>query len=806
MKPYRALLWIAAGLTLATGPTSRTDGRDAENLLPNPSFEIAGRGGAKDQPLGWRPDRWAGKGQWHWAPVGRTGKRSVMIESTDGADISWRADVAVDPFARYRLSAWIRTENVRTNGGGRGALLNIHNMQRTATPAVTGTKGWTHVEVEFDSGNQDAIQVNCLFGGWGLATGKAWYDDVHLEKIAQRPVPPPRVTIDAAETGAPISTYIYGQFIEHLGRCIYGGIWAEMLEDRKFFYPVTAKYDPYGGGKRPTEEAPFPILVASPWEIVGPAEAVTMVKTDALAGEQDVRIGPGAGIRQAYLGIVKGKPYEGYVWLKPEGPAAVRVAFRWGGGPKAIEQTVFRPTAGDWSRHAFTFTAGATTDNASLEITVTGDAACVVGTASLMPADNVDGMRADTLAVLKELDAPIYRWPGGNFVSGYDWKDGIGPRDRRPPRKNPAWTGVEPNDFGIHEFLHFCEILGAEPYIAVNAGLGGAGSAADEVQYVNGPADSPLGQRRAQHGHPKPWKVRYWGIGNEMYGKWQLGHMPLEEYIGKHNDFAEAMRKVDPEIRLVAVGAVGRWSETMLRQCADHMDLISEHFYRHAQPGLLAHVRQMPHAVREKAEAHRRYRRQIPALAGKDIDIALDEWNYWYGPHVFGELGTRYFLKDALGIAAGLHEMFRQSDIFHMANYAQTVNVIGAIKTTRTAAAMETTGLALAMYRHHFGTVPVATSVEGLADVAAAWTPDRKALTVGIVNPTLAEIQPVLTVRGATLAGTGTRWGLTGPGPMAYNNPGDPPKVTVRQESVSGLTDTLTVPPCSVVLYRLDVK
>ena len=125
----------------------------------------------------------------------------------------------------------------------------------------------------------------------------------------------------------------------------------------------------------------------------------------------------------------------------------------------------------------------------------------------------------------------------------------------------------------------------------------------------------------------------------------------------------------------------------MMQHCADHMDLISEHFYCQEQAGLAAHVPQIPDAVRRKAEAHRRYRQEIDSLQGKDIRIALDEWNYWYGPHVFGELGTRYFLKDALGIAAGLHEMARESDIMFMANYAQTVNVIGCIKTSKTAAA-----------------------------------------------------------------------------------------------------------------------
>ena len=236
---------------------------------------------------------------------------------------------------------------------------------------------------------------------------------------------------------------------------------------------------------------------------------------------------------------------------------------------------------------------------------------------------------------------PVYRWPGGNFVSGYNWRDGLGDPDRRPPRKNPAWKGIEHNDFGIDEYLAFCRLLGTEPYITVNSGLGDVQTAVEELQYANAPATTPLGSLRAKYGHAAPYGVRFWSIGNEMYGKWQLGHMPLDQYVAKHNQFADAMRAVDPSIKLIAVGDVGPWSEGMLKNCADHMDLISEHFYCHLKPDLAAHVRQIPDNVRRKVAAHRDYRKRIESLQGKDIRIALDEWNYWYGPDVFGQIGTR---------------------------------------------------------------------------------------------------------------------------------------------------------------------
>ncbi len=603
----------------------------------------------------------------------------------------------------------------------------------------------------------------------------------------------PAVTIDAARTGEPISKYIYGQFIEHLGRCIYGGIWAEMLEDRKFFHSVASP--------------------KSPWKTIGGADAVTMAKEGAFVGEHAPRVklaedGSARGIVQRGLGLRKGREYVGRIVLAGSpGAGTIQVSLVWSQGQDHRQTVMIKPVATDFATHPIRFRCGSSTEDGRLEIVGRGRGEFRVGTVSLMPADNVHGMRADTLKLLKELDAPIYRWPGGNFVSGYNWRDGVGDRDRRPPRKNPAWKGIEHNDFGLDEFMTFCRELGTEPYIAVNSGLGEAKSAAEEVEYANGDPDTPMGRLRAANGHPQPYHVKWWGIGNEMYGNWQLGHMPLARYVKKHNAFAEAMRAVDPTIRLIGVGNVGPWSEQTLTHCAGHMDLISEHFYCGEQQGMIAHVRQIPNNVRRIAEAHRGYRKAIETLADKDIRITLDEWNYCYGPHLYGEIGTRYFLKDALGIAAGLNEYVRNSDIFLMANYAQTVNVIGCIKTSKTAAAFATTGLVLKLYRHHFGTVPVmATGKSEPLDVAAAWSTDRRSLTVAVVNPTREKLDLAIDVKGAALTGAGRCWEITGPSESAYNEPGAEAQVRIQEKPISGALHKLEVAPIGVCLYELTVR
>jgi len=623
---------------------------------------------------------------------------------------------------------------------------------------------------------------------------------------------PQAVKIDVAQKGEPINPFIYGQFIEHLGRCIYGGIWAEMLEDRKFYFPITPEYDPYVQLGGMAESPRVPVVGRSPWQIIGAPDTVSMVEEDSFVGRHTPRIAPGSGIRQNDLGLVAGKQYVGYVWLKSDGqPARATITLRGAEG-----KTVIDPVGAQYSKHTFEFTAQESTEKAALEIRIEGGA-CLVGTASLMPADNVDGLRADTLALLKELDATMYRWPGGNFVSGYDWRDGIGPRDRRPPRKNPAWSGVESNDFGLDEFVAFCRRLGAEPLITVNTGLGDAYSAAQEAEYCNGSTETVAGAWRAANGHPQPYAVQWWCVGNEMYGAWQLGFMQLNHYVLKHNQVAEYMRRVDPTIKLIGVGALGHmdrqrdpgqkagWSRVMLQRCADAMDLISEHFYCGPKDDLMAHVRQIPDRIRQKADGHRRLREELPNLQGKDIRVAMDEWNYWGRPYQYGELGCIYHLRDALGVAAGLHEYFRQTDIISMANYAQTVNVIGCIKTTKTHAAFATTALPLMLYRKHFGTVPVAVQTQGPLDVMAALSDDGKTLTVGIVNPTPQPGTIRLELSGARPAGQATRWQIAGD-PMAFNEPGTEPRVKIEEEPVADLGQRLDVAPTSITLYSLKLR
>ena len=757
----------------------------------------------------WRQVTYSGQATFQYAVRGRTAG-CVEVSSSNGADASWSIDAPVRPDSYYKLSGWVKTEGVT---GAMGALLNVHQVAGATTKAVTGDSGWTQVETVFRTGARTSVQINCLFGGWGQSRGRAFYDDVVLERIDMTDFPG-TVTIDVTKAREPISKYIYGQFIEHLGRCIYGGIWAEMLEDRKFYYPIENK-EPY---QRMREG--YDRLIASPWRYPhGPSAFHT---TDSFRDQPVLRLR--GLIFQSDLSLIASREYVFRVTYKGD-----ELGMELGSNSTFVFKKFSRSQT--WRTTSQTLVAKESLSDAS--ITIASYGVTDIAAVSLMPADNIDGFRRDTIELLKELDAPIYRWPGGNFVSGYEWRDGIGDRDKRPTIPNPAWTGIDTNDVGTHEFIRFCELIGTEPLIVVNTGFGDPFSAAQWVEYCNGIAPLPRtpyssgtgvtvgpawAQLRAANGSKEPFNVRWWGIGNEMYGSWQLGHVPVAQYVTKHNMTVDRMKTVDPTIKTIAVGETGPWDEAMLRQTRHNMDLLSEHIYVQERQDTIEHTRLLPEAIRRKADWHRRFQ---PTLQQEKVKISMDEWNYWYGPYLYGELGTRYFWKDGMGIAAGLHEFFRNTDVYEMAQYAQTVNVIGAIKTTPTAAEFETTGLVLAMYRKHFGTVPV--SVEGInpdlgLDIVAALTADRKTLTIAIVNPFDREMTVPLNVIGAKLPEIfrpelGGRppqqpfwiYTIAHYDPMAYNEPGAPRRVNLLRTQWED-SSKLTVPKHSVTIARVALE
>ncbi len=279
------------------------------------------------------------------------------------------------------------------------------------------------------------------------------------------------------------------------------------------------------------------------WNPIGPADSITMDTTSPFVGDQTPLVmlagDEPRGIRQTGVKVAQGATYNGRIQLAGDPGVKVSVSLVWSAAPGAPRQTVALGDLGkDYRKFTFSLPAEYA-GPADLEISATGTGSFHIGAVSLMSADNVEGWRPEPVAVLKSLRSGAYRFPGGNFVSAYEWRNGIGDPDKRPPIKDPVWKAVQSNDIGTDELLALCRLLDVEPYITVNAGLGDEWSAAQWVEYTNGSVDTPMGKERAANGHPEPYRVKFWGVGNEMWGNYQYGYMPLTQFLFKHHQFRE---------------------------------------------------------------------------------------------------------------------------------------------------------------------------------------------------------------------------------------------------------------------------
>lgn len=661
------------------------------------------------------------------------------------------------------------------------------------------------------------------------------------------------VTIDAAKTRDPISPYIYGQFIEHIGDLVNRSVWAEMIDDRKFYHAINSDPVP----QAPARPGPPRGRQPNRWRPIGPDSAVVMDREHKYAGDHAplIRLAGAElrGIQQAGLVLRKGKTYSGRVVLRGDAGAAVRVSLKWGEGPGERQVVPIQGLKTAYATFPLRFTAEGDTDAGRIEISGQGTGSFHIGAVSLMRADNIRGFRPEMIALLKQLRSGMYRFPGGNFLSAHEWRDAIGDPDKRPPRWDPVWSALQPNDVGTDEFMTLCELIGVDAFISASSGFGDAHSAAQLVEYVNGAATTPMGKLRAANGHPAPYNVKWWGIGNEMYGTWQFGYMAPRQYVHKHNQFAKAMRAVDPSITLLGTGAtpeemtVNRLSVALsgkvvpdfgsdadftgllLAHCLDNIDVMSEHFYSyHGERFDLEQNKRVPidepmpeavyraaNRVRNKVEAFEEYERRFPAVKAKRLKIAIDEW-------AFTRLPAN--LKQTLANALVFHEMFRHTGLIAMAGHTMATS---SVEFNATDAALNATGLLFQLYRDRFGTIPVevggnspppppkypvggdqprvnAGSPTYPLDVSAALTIGRKALTIAVINPMESVQELDLTVKGADL-GKGRAWRLTGSGLEAMTGL-TRRDVQVTERAIGEAPKRIQAPPASIEVYEFALR
>ena len=318
------------------------------------------------------------------------------------------------------------------------------------------------------------------------------------------------------------------------------------------------------------------------------------------------------------------------------------------------------------------------------------------------PLSDEDGFRADVLEALRRIRVPVIRWPGGCFVSSYDWKKGVGPA--RTPVFDKAWRVEEPNTFGTDEFIKLCRKLGCEPYICTNAGTGSAEAMSDWVEYCNLEREGEYARMRIANGHPEPYRVKYWSVGNENYGGWEIGAKGAAEWGRLVTESAKMIQRVDPTASLSAAALVDLdWNINLLRGCAERLDWISIHAYWDAiqnTNALAPYARCMAYTA-DTETAIRRVRGLLTAMGlEKKIRIAFDEWNLrgWYHPNIHttcqgrtpeeyllprddNDLNASYTMADAVFSACFLNALLRNADIVGMANFSPMVNTRGGIYT-----------------------------------------------------------------------------------------------------------------------------
>ncbi|MCP4645720.1 MAG: alpha-N-arabinofuranosidase [bacterium] len=653
---------------------------DGPNLVPNASFDHVTDG----SPTGWEPRAWNDShdhASWDIDPAGRTGQCvTIRTRGDASADAAWTARVTVRPHTFYRLSGWIKTRGVE---GATGALLNIQNMQHVRTQAVTGTSDWTRVSTTFRTADAPLdLEINCLFGGWGVATGQAWYDDVLLEPVDVNESTEAVVTVDTDAEAIPYSPMLFGGFLEHFNRQIYGGV-----------------FDP--------------------------------------------------------------------------------------GSPLSDEQ----------------------------------------------------GFRTDVLEALKELKVPVVRWPGGCFVSGYHWEDGVG-RDRQAT-DDMAWGVREPNTFGTDEFVELCRVAGWEPFICNNAGNGTVQEMVDWVAYCN-ETDGPFAEMRKEGGHAEPFNVVLWSVGNENWGGHEIGQKTQEEWGPLVVDAAKRMKAVDPDLQLSAAALPSReWTVPLLEAAGDYLDYISIHQYwlplwqKHEIPSYLACV-----ALSEGPEdliANYIAILEETGYRGR-IKIAFDEWNLraWHHPGFPRKsvsdyddpevialvkardkslIASQYTMADALFTASFLNACLRHAEDVGMANIAPLVNTRGPLHVHPKGVVKRTHFHTLAMYANLLGArvgactvdragvlfhgdqfVPVVDAVATVNDAGTIWT-------LALVNrhPS-SSVDCTVNLKDTPLSGTFAATVLEGDSPDAFNDIEHPDRVTPEDRQVTFRDGVTALPPHSLTI------
>ena len=453
------------------------------------------------------------------------------------------------------------------------------------------------------------------------------------------------------------------------------------------------------------------------------------------------------------------------------------------------------------------------------------------------PHADEQGLRRDVMAALKEQAYTIIRYPGGNFLSGYNWLDGVGPKAQRPRRRELAWQSIETNQFGTNEFMDFCRKTDVLPMLGVNLGTGTIEQAANLVEYCNAPSGTHYADLRVAHGYREPHNVQYWCIGNEMDGPWQIGHLDAADYAKKALETAKMMKWQDPSIKTVLCGSSNdrmptfpEWDRVALEMCWEHVDYLSIHYYagnrENDTPSYLALAKRFEDYVDVLAATLRYVKAQ--RRSQRDVYLSWDEWQVWYkgdptsgnwteAPHLAEE---QYNLEDALVVAQWLNVFLRKCDVLKIACVAQIVNIISWLQTTTDGLLKQTSFYPFKLVSNlargqsldvlvqsplyatqQFGDMPV-------LDVSTSYDPATGASAVFIVNRSQTDVAPAeLIWQSGAPKSVQAAYQIAGDDPKAANTFDNPDRITPKTLTglkLDGATLALQLPPLSFTVVSLS--
>jgi alpha-L-arabinofuranosidase len=624
------------------------------------------------------------------------------------------------------------------------------------------------------------------------------------------------VEIDASAVDGRISPHLYGQFLEFMFEGVKYGLHAELLRNRGF-----EQAPDQSGQIRSWERYPddrdddYAITTQQDGEVAYPDTRPSEGTTGGHSMRVELKAGVVArhGVYQSRVPVRQGVDYRGYLWVKAgsfSGAVTVALEADAAGGPVYDEARITNINR-DWTKYPFTLTPSATDPLARLAILFDGEGTVWIDQVSLMPGDAVDDVRADVFDRIKAVHPAFIRWPGGNVAQDYHWQWGTGLRDTRPTWINLSWRNeLEPGDFGTAEFIRLARNVGAEPSITVN--VEGRGATAEEaaawVEYCNGPASTTFGAMRARDGHPEPYRVGYWEIGNEIWGDWVRGHSDANTYAGNLTRYVAAMRAVDPSIKVIAVGDNDMaWNRTVLQRAGERLDYLAIHHYysrRDMQGDLQKLVARPLYYERFYGQVETLFGQLEP---GRRPRLAINEWGLDLAE------SQQYSIVAALYAARLMNVFERHSDLVGMSAVSDLVNGWpgGIIQAGRHGVFVTPIYLVNSLYAQRLGAERLRINGGGpgnsSVDMVASRSRDGRSIYLKVVNTDLEHsAMASIRIRGAQVSATGTVERVIADSLSAANGFRTPDAVRITRDSIqAGNSFTLDLPSHSVAVVTLAV-